>query len=76
MPAQNKGWYRNSTWSTKSYLFQLVEAGASSLLLGSPGFIWCFLLLRGLVSYLVPPSSGSVLNSLDHGGYYDLCVCP
>ena len=70
-----------STWS---YSFLSVGAGASCLLLGSPGFSWCFSFapdfqcywaprgLRRQVAYLVCEFSFLI----HHGGYHDLFVVP
>ena len=66
-------------------LFILVGWGRSFLLLGPPGFNWCFSFAPELVSYLAPRdliSPGSLLNICEssflihHGGYHDLFVCP
>ena len=52
---------------TSSYSFQLVGAGASCLLLGPPGFNWCFSFALGFSKLFGAerfPSSGSLLSLL------------
>ena len=66
-------------------LFNLVNwAGASGLLLGPPGFNWCFSFAPELVSYLAPRDHHrrapySICESsffIHHGIYHDLFICP
>ena len=69
---------------TYSYLFSLVGAGGSCMLLGPPGFNWCFSLAPELVGYSTPRdlhrrAACSICESsfLFHCGvYHDLFVCP
>ena len=55
---------------TLSYSFKLIGAGASCLLLGPPGFNWCFSFAPGLSKLFgaqASPSSGSLLSLLSPG---------